>query len=116
LDRDAVPGFSLKRWLDDHLREELHQGDFGDLLAALEQGHGSVYIRKINVKSVAVDDVRVVREGRLLVSASAEASSELGITVDWMDLQHEDVQVIFGPPEPEDEGAAHISTDITQDA
>ena len=116
LDRDAAPGFSLKNWLGEHLQDELNEREFGDFLAGLEQGHGHAHILDIVVKSVVVDDVRVVREGRLLVSAVAEITSDVEVSVDSEDFQHRDVRDIFGALSPADEGAYDITTEVSEDA
>jgi hypothetical protein len=93
--KDEVPGFSLRRWIEEHLFEKLHDSGLEHVLSPIQYGSAELSnIEKIN--SVVVDDVRVVGTGRLLVSATTNVTCTVTITVEPEDFEHDEVQGLFG--------------------
>ena len=93
---DKIPQFSLRLWLQEHLVDYLYEDGWHYALVDLEEGHGEVTIKRLEIKEVTIDDVRALLSGDLLVSATVEVKGMTMVEAEWDDyLSHKDLQELL---------------------
>ena len=91
----------LRRWLDNHLRDEIDW--CADIFAPFDSDHASVSMTGIDeISDIRIDDVRLLDDAnQILVSATVDVTVDLSVTVEWEEYEeYEDVREFVGPSEP----------------
>ena len=114
---DKVPHFSLRKWLEANLREQIEQDEWDYLLAEVEIGHGTVSIESFDIRSTEIDDVRELPSGDLLVSATVEVEGWVGVDATWDDfMNYEDIRELLEEEFDESGKFSHVSTSVPFDS
>jgi hypothetical protein len=78
--QDKVQGFSIRNWANQNLIELLRDGDWGEVLAQLEDTGASTYASKLlEIEKIEIDDVRQLSSGDILLSATLCVKIELSV-------------------------------------
>jgi hypothetical protein len=93
LEHDDVEKFSLIKWLQENLLEELKEYGWDYELAELEYGHGTANIESLTIKTTTIDDVRALPSGNLLISSTVQIEGDVEVQLEWEDyLSFSDVR------------------------
>ncbi|MGD1046898.1 MAG: PIN domain-containing protein [Bacteroidota bacterium] len=97
---DNVSGFSLSHWIVWELKDLIRDEDYVSMLVGLESGHASTRLSSIQeIKSINVDDVRLLPNGDILLSASSSIKGEVAVNSDdEAYFRYDDVRQFWGEP------------------
>lgn len=96
IENNRIDGFSLKNWVQNSLLEDL--AGLESVFVGIDQDHSEMnFTENVEVKSIVVDDVKLLPSGNLVVSATTEISIVVEINTAWEQYKnYDDVRDFWG--------------------